>query len=75
MEARRQQASQDYLDSLRQKSSVAILLTRPRVHIAADPSRLRGNPDAAVTILEFSDFQCPYYQAAEPIMKQVSESP
>src|SRR5947207_11407478 len=71
MEARRQQARQDYLDSLRQKSSVAILLPRPKIDVAIDPPRLRGNPDAPVTNIEFSDFQCPYCRAAEPTIKEV----
>src|SRR5205085_997458 len=71
MEARRQQARQDYFDSLHQKSSVAILLPRPKIEVAADPSRLRGNPNAPVTIVEFSDFQCPYCRAAEPTIKEV----
>jgi protein-disulfide isomerase len=71
MEARRQQARQNYLDSLRQKSSVAILLPRPKIEVAADPSRLRGNPDAPVTIIEFSDFQCPFCRTAEPTIKEV----
>jgi protein-disulfide isomerase len=73
IEARRQQARQDYLDRLRQKSSVAILLPRPKIDVAADTSRLRGNPDAPVTIIEFSDFQCPYCRAAEPTIKEVLE--
>jgi protein-disulfide isomerase len=71
MEAKRQQARQDYLDSLQQKSSVAILLPRPKIDVAADPSRLRGNPDAPVTIVEFSDFQCPYCRTAEPTIREV----
>jgi predicted DsbA family dithiol-disulfide isomerase len=70
-EARRQRARQDYLDGLRQKSSVAILLPHPRIDVAPDPARLRGNPDAPVTIVEFSDFQCPFCRAAEPTIKEV----
>jgi len=69
--ARRQQARQDYIDRLRQKEGVAILLDRPRVQVAADPSRLRGNPDALVTIVEFADFQCPYCQSVQQSLKQV----
>jgi len=68
-QARRQQARQDYIDSLRKKSTVAILLARPRIEVTADPSRLRGNPQAPVTIVEFSDFQCPHCLAAQPTIK------
>jgi protein-disulfide isomerase len=71
--AKRQQARQDYLDQLKQKASVSILLSRPRVAVAVDPGRLRGNPDAPVTIVEFADFQCPYCGAAEAPLKQVLE--
>jgi protein-disulfide isomerase len=70
-EARRQQARQEYLDKLRGESSVAVLLPTPRIDVAPDPSRLRGNPDARVTIVVFSDFQCPFCQAAELTVKKV----
>jgi len=73
LEARRQQAHQDYLDGLRQKAAFSVLLSRPRVEVAPDPGRLRGDPDAPVTIVEFADFQCPYCQAAEQSLKEVLE--
>lgn len=73
IQAKRQQARQDYLDQLKQKASVVILLSRPKVEVTADPSRLRGSPDAPVTIVEFADFQCPYCGAAEATLKQVFE--
>jgi protein-disulfide isomerase len=72
-EARRQQARQEYIDNLHQKSSVAILLPRPKMDVAVDPARLRGNPNAPVTIVEFSDFQCPFCRTAEPTIKEVLE--
>ena len=32
---------------------------------------LRGNPNASIKIIEFSDFQCPACRAAEPIVKKI----
>ena len=71
VQARRQQARQDYADQLRQKTSYSILLSPPKAEVTADRARLRGDPDALVTIVEFADFQCPYCQAAEAALKEV----
>ena len=73
VQAKRQEARQEYIDQLRQTADIAILLSRPRVDISPDPSRLRGNPDAPVTIVEFADFQCPYCQEVQHILKDVME--
>jgi protein-disulfide isomerase len=32
-----------------------------------------GNPDAAVTVLEYGDFECPYCAAAAPVLRQLVE--
>jgi protein-disulfide isomerase len=34
---------------------------------------VRGNPNALVTIVEFSDFQCPYCKRVEPTLKALRE--
>jgi protein-disulfide isomerase len=70
-QARIQQAREEYMASLREKAKVTVLLDRPRVEVAADPKRVRGNPKAPVSIVEFSDFQCPYCHRIEPTLKQV----
>jgi protein-disulfide isomerase len=55
--------------------SVKIMLDVPRAAIAvetADPSV--GNAKAPVTIVEFSDFQCPFCLRAAPTLKRLRET-
>ncbi len=66
-----QQARQDYADSLRAKAKVAVLLRPPKVEVGYDPARVKGNRKASVTIVEFSDFQCPYCKKAEATLKHL----
>ncbi len=66
-----QQARQEYADSLRAKADVAVLLRPPKVNVTYDPARLRGDPKAPITIVEFSDFQCPYCKQTEATLKNV----
>jgi protein-disulfide isomerase len=60
-----QKARQAYADSLRAKIDVAVLLRAPSVEVAYDRARVKGDPQAPVTIVEFSDFQCPYCKKSE----------
>jgi len=69
--ARIQQARQEYSAHLREHAKVAVLLGLPRVQIGFDPARVRGNPNAKVMIVEFSDFQCPYCGQVEATLKKV----
>ena len=62
---------QAYADSLRSRMEVAILLRPPSIDVAYDPSRVRGDPKAPVTIVEFSDFQCPYCKKAAATMNDL----
>ena len=64
-------ARRTYADSLRSKTEVAVMLAPPSVNIPYDPTRVKGNPQAPVTIVEFSDFQCPYCKAAESTLRQL----
>jgi protein-disulfide isomerase len=69
--AKLEQAREAYMEGLRRESSVAILLVPPKVEVAYDPSRVRGNPDAPVTIVEFSDFECPFCRGSEQVIKSI----
>lgn len=71
LQAKRQLARQSFVEQLRKSSNVKIYLSRPRVKVAQDASRVRGNAAAAVTIVEFGDFQCPYCRAVQPVLEQL----
>jgi protein-disulfide isomerase len=64
-------ARQQYFLRLLDKANLEILVDAPRVEVAADPARRRGNPYAPVQIIEFSDFQCPYCRRAQPVIDAV----
>ncbi len=76
-QAKIQPARQAYLNRLRQENQVTVLLRPPKVEVAYDPARVRGKPapegkpDAAVLIVEFSDFQCPFCRKTQPALQAV----
>jgi protein-disulfide isomerase len=63
-------ARRDYLAALRDAAAVEVLLDAPRVEVAA-VGPARGPEDAPVTIIEFSDYQCPFCKRAEPTVERV----
>jgi protein-disulfide isomerase len=74
-EERRAAARQAWLADLRKKGpDVRVLIDPPRHTVAlASTDPAAGNASAPVTIVEFSDFQCPYCQQVAPTLKQLRE--
>src|SRR5262249_48757235 len=66
-----QKARQVYADSLRSKIDVAVLLRPPTIDVAYDPARVKGDSKAPVTIVEFSDYQCPYCKKTESVLSEL----
>lgn len=67
-----QEARENYIKRLREEAEVIVSLAPPRtLEIGLDPARLRGDTAAPVTIVEFSDFQCPYCRREEAVLKAV----
>jgi protein-disulfide isomerase len=44
-----------------------------KVELPVGESPVRGSPMAPVTIVEFSDFECPFCAAAHPVLEQIVE--
>src|SRR2546426_3978167 len=66
----------EYIQGLRGQAKVAVYLQAPapaRVQVSADKGFVRGPADAPVTIVEFSDFQCPFCSRVTATVKQVLE--
>jgi protein-disulfide isomerase/DNA-binding protein Fis len=66
----KQLRGQEVMEKLMEEAGVDVLLEPTRVEVAADgPSK--GPEDAAVTIIEFSDFQCPFCSRALPVIEEL----
>jgi protein-disulfide isomerase len=68
---RMQDVRGDYVDSLKGKTEVRIMLDPPRQKIATANSPSKGPANAPIEMVEFSDFQCPFCLRADPTVQQV----
>ena len=59
-------------DELKSKAKYQLLLEEPRIQIEAK-GPARGPEGAKITIVEFSDFECPFCSKAEETVNQVME--
>jgi protein-disulfide isomerase len=75
-EQQRTKARQDLVAELRKSApAVRVMLDAPRRDVQIDASDpVIGTQNAAVTIVEFSDFQCPYCLRAAPTLKKLRDA-
>lgn len=59
------------VERLRQSARVRVLIEPPRVAIDTESGPSQGPRDAPVTIVAFSDFQCPFCRAATETLHRV----
>src|SRR5207247_2198014 len=61
-----------FVEELKQKHKTTIMLRPPAFEVAtAGRPEKGGGAKAPVTIIEFSDYQCPFCQRAEGVVDQV----
>ena len=71
---RLQERRQAFVRELRTKAEVKVLLEPVRVAVTPGDGPAWGPAGAPVTIVEFSDFQCPYCARVEPALKRLRET-
>jgi protein-disulfide isomerase len=67
---KRREAVGTIVEDIKKKAGVQVLLRAPKVQVAAE-GPAKGPKQAKVTIVEFSDFQCPYCSKGRVVMDQV----
>jgi protein-disulfide isomerase len=64
-------AQRTYLKALRDKYGVKVMMEPPRIEVSLDDDAAKGPAKAPVTIVEFSDYQCPFCSRAETTVTEV----
>ncbi|HKD41470.1 MAG TPA: thioredoxin domain-containing protein [Myxococcaceae bacterium] len=72
-QTQRQQRAQTVYDQLRKENKVVVKLSEPRQQVEAK-GPARGPNNAPITLVEFSDFQCPFCGKAHDTVEQVMQS-
>ncbi len=73
-EAATRSAESAFASQLQRSAQVQIFLTapvEPVYQIAIDDQPTKGNPNATVTVVEFTDFQCPSCSQQHPILERL----
>jgi protein-disulfide isomerase len=68
-------AREAFVARLRSSATVVVSLPPPEVHRFTIPldnaAAVRGDADAPITIVEFTDFHCPYCRSVQPTIEEV----
>jgi protein-disulfide isomerase len=64
-------AREQFITTLKAKTAVSIALEPPRQKVADAGHASKGPANAPIVMVEFSDFQCPFCQRANPSVDQV----
>lgn len=59
------------LERLENDAKVEVYMERPRIEVGIDDDATKGKKDAPVTVIEFSDFQCPFCKRARATVNEI----
>ena len=63
---------QELITSLKRAAEVKVFLEPPRIKIDTNGAPSLGDKNAPVTIVEFSDYQCPFCKRVQPTFARIS---
>lgn len=72
-EASLQRARNAYVGELRRNADLKVRMVPPRLSVNLKNSHARGPDSAPITLVEFSDFQCPYCRRVQPTLEDLFE--
>lgn len=67
-------AYQNLMNFLQGKSQVDVKLQRPRIEVSVDDDPSKGPEDAPITIVEFTEYQCPFCKRARPTVSKILDT-
>ncbi len=72
---KKQELVQQYIAKLTKSNPVEVYFTKPKQHIevAVGKAPSAGKADAKVTVIEFSDFQCPFCSKGADVLNEIKK--
>ncbi len=70
-EGRMRKAMMAYAKSLHDSTTVVVMITPPKEDVAIGNAPVQGSRDAAVKVVEFADYECPYCRKVEPTLDKL----
>lgn len=67
----KQMAVMEHIDALKKSAKLTVNLKRPRMQVSVDDDPSQGTKGAPITLVEFSEFQCPYCKKARPTIEKI----
>lgn len=67
-------AINEYIDNLRKSANIKINLERPTVEVSVDDDPSQGDPKAPITLIEFSEFQCPFCKRTRATLSKILDT-
>ena len=64
---------QELVARLEESTEIEVFINPPRLDVTLDGVRLQGSDKAPVTVVEFSDFQCPYCRRVQPTLAALAD--
>lgn len=66
-------AHDELVARLREGSEIRVSIEPPRLTVSAETIRVRGPEDAPISIIEYSDFQCPFCRQVQPALGKLQD--